>query len=74
MKIEWIKQFEALKVLKSDENKQHIKSLSGIFPKLVKTNKIKNEIDEIETWVEELKRKDLKYETKNAYMIFRNMK
>ena len=30
----------------------------------MRTNDIKNEIDEIKTWEEKIKRKDLKYETK----------
>ena len=40
----------------------------------MRTNEIKNEIDEIEKWEEKNKQKDLKYQTKNAYMIFSNMK
>ena len=39
------------------------KSLNGIFPKEMRTNKIKNEIDKIKKWEEKLKRKDLKQET-----------
>ena len=33
-----IKQVEALKVLKPDENKEEIKSIKGIFPKDMRTN------------------------------------
>ena len=51
-----------------------MKSIDEIFPKEMRTNKIKNEIDEIQKWEEKSKRKDLKYETKNTYMIFSNMK
>ena len=42
-----IKQVEVLKALKSEENKQDLKLIEEIFPKDVRTNKIKNEIDEI---------------------------
>ena len=59
-----IKQVDALKALKSEKNKQDIKSSGGIFSKDMRTNKIKNEIDEIKKWEEKIKRKDLKYETK----------
>ena len=40
----------------------------------MRTNEIKNEIYEIKNWEEKIKRKDLKYETKNAHMVFRNLK
>ena len=36
-----IKQVEALKALKSEENTKGIKSIEGIFPKYVRTNEIK---------------------------------
>ena len=42
-----IKQFETLKALKSEEIKQDIKPVKGIFPKDMRTNEIKNEIYEI---------------------------
>ena len=42
-----IKQVEALKALKPEENKEDIESVDGIFPKEMRTNKIKNEIYEI---------------------------
>ena len=57
-----IQQAEALKAFKSDETKQYIKSIVGIFPKEMRTNEIENEIDEIKKWEEKIKRKDLKYE------------
>ena len=38
-----IKQVEALKALKSEENKWGIKSIEGIFPKDMGTNEIENE-------------------------------
>ena len=34
----------------------------------MRTNEIKNEIYEIKIWGEKIKRKDLKYETKNIYI------
>ena len=37
-----IKQVEALKALKSEENKQDIKPIEGIFQKDMRTNEIKN--------------------------------
>ena len=51
-----------------------MESIEGIFPKDMITNEIKNEIYEIKEWEEKIKWKDLKYETKNTYMIFSNMK
>ena len=38
-----VKQVEALKVLKLEENKQDIKLIDVIFPKEMRTNEIKNE-------------------------------
>ena len=52
-----IKQVEALKTLKSQENKQDIKSIKGTFPKDMKTYEIKK-------WEKEMKQKDFKNETK----------
>ena len=46
-------------VLKSDEDKEEIKSVEGLFPNGVGTNEIKNEIDEIKLWEENITRKDL---------------
>ena len=43
-----IKQFEALKALKTEENKEDIKSNKGIFTKAMRTKEIKNEIYEME--------------------------
>ena len=51
-----------------------MESIEGIFPKDMGTNEIKNEIYEIKEWEEKIKRKDLKNETKNTYMIFSSMK
>ena len=61
---EGIKQVEALKALKSEENKEDIKSVEEIFPKVMRPNKIKNEIYEIGKWEEKIKCKDLKHEAK----------
>ena len=43
----------------------------------MRTNQIKNEIDEIKKWQKKIQQRDLKYETKkqtNTYFIFSNMK
>ena len=61
-----IKQVEALKALKPEEN-QNLKSIEGLFPENRRTNEIKNEIDEIRKWEEKSKRNDLKYKT-NKYL------
>ena len=53
-----------MKASKSEENKEYIKSIEGIFPKDMRTNEIKNEIYEIKKWQEKIKREDLKYKTK----------
>ena len=45
-----------------------------MFPKEMRINKIKDEIDEIKKWEEKIKRKELKYKQKSIYMIFSNMK
>ena len=66
-------QVEALKVLKPEENQQALESNEAIFPKEMRNNEIKIEIDEIKKWEENIKRKNLKYETKHTYMVFSNM-
>ena len=60
-----IKQVEALKALKPEENKEDIKSIERIFLNEMRTNEIKNEIYEIKEWEDKIKREDLKYKTKN---------
>ena len=45
------------------EKNQKLKSIEGLFPKEMRSNEIKNEIDEIQKWEDKIKRKDLKYET-----------
>ena len=52
------KQVETLKALKSEKNKQEIKSIEGIFSKDMRTNEIINKTDEIKQWEEKTKRKD----------------
>ena len=61
-----LKQVEALKALKSEED-QELESIEGIFPKNMRTNEIKNEIEDIKKWEEKINRKDLKYKT-NKYL------
>ena len=36
------------------------------------TNEIKIELDEVKEWEEKIKRRELKYETKNIYLILSN--
>ena len=69
-----IKQVEALKGLKPEENKEGIKSVEGIFPKEKRTNEINNEIDEIKKWKEKIKRKDLKYKANKYKYDLQHMK
>ena len=59
------KQLKALEVLKSEENKAEIKSVEGLFAKYMRTNEIKNKINDIKKWQSKIKWKDLKYEAKN---------
>ena len=55
-----IKQVEALKVLKPEEN-QEPESTEGRFPKKkMRNNEIKNKIDGIKNWEENIKQEDLK--------------
>ena len=51
-----IKQVEALKAVKPEEN-QKLESTERIFPKEMRNTEIKNEIDEIRTWEKKLKEK-----------------
>ena len=44
-----IKQIEALKALKPDENKE-LESIEGLFQKKMKNHEIKNKKDEIKKW------------------------
>ena len=67
-----IKQTEALKTLKQEKNKEDIKSIEKIFPKEMKTNEIKNEIDEIKKWEEKIKAKDLIYKVNKCKYGFQH--
>ena len=53
------KQVKALEVLKSEENKEEIKSVEGVFPKGMRTNEIKNQTDEIKKWEEKVRQKEI---------------
>ena len=53
------KQVKALEVLKIEESKEEErKSVEGLFPKEIRANEIKDEIDKIKKWEETIKRKD----------------
>ena len=54
-----IKQAEALKVLKPEEN-QELEPIEEHFPKEMRTNEIKNEIYGIKKWEEKIKQKRFK--------------
>ena len=70
-----IKQVEALKALKPEEflkdlkleESQELESIEGFFPKNMRTNETKNEIDQIIKWEEKIKWKNFKYKT-NKYL------
>ena len=49
-----IKQVEALLALKQEEN-QELESIEGLFPNNMRTNEMKNEIDEIKKEQEKIK-------------------
>ena len=53
-----IKQVEALKALKQEEN-QELESVKGRFPKKTRKNEIKNEIYDIKKWEEKVNLEDL---------------
>ena len=59
-----LKQFEALKALKPEENKEP-ESVEGVFSNNMRTNEIKDEIYGIKQWKDKIKQEDLKYRTKN---------
>ena len=54
--VQGIKQTEALKALKPEEN-QKLETIEGLFSKNMRTNEIKNEIDEIRKWKKKLNKK-----------------
>ena len=64
-----IKQVEALKALKPEEN-QELESTEGLFPKKMRNTEIENETDEIKKWEEKIKKNktDLKYQTKKLHI------
>ena len=47
MENQGIKQVKALKASKPEENQQDLESIVGVFPKDMKTNEIKSELDGI---------------------------
>ena len=63
-----IKQVEALKALKPEEN-QELESIAGLFPKQMRNNEIKNEINEMKNG-----RKDLRYKTSKYTYDFKQYK
>ena len=63
---------EALEALKPEENWE-LETIAGLFPKKVRYNETKNELDEIKEWEEKFKRKDLNYRL-DIKMIFNNTK
>ena len=56
---------EVLKALKPEEYRE-LKTIEGLFPRKIRNNEIKNELDETKKWEKKLKRKDLIYK-KNKY-------
>ena len=68
------KQVKSLKVLKSGEIQQDLKSIEGLSPKEMRTNEIKNEFDEIAGWEDKIKTNNLKYETSKGIYDFQQIK
>ena len=61
------KQVEALSNLKSEKNKE-INQSKNLFPKWMRSNEIKNDLDKIKKWEEQIRPKDLVYKTnQNKY-------
>ena len=64
------KQADALKYLTEEEE---LESIEALFPKNMRTDEIKKEINEIKKWADKAKRKDLKHKTakyKNDFQKF----
>ena len=59
--------FEALELLKLEENKKEIKSVEGLFAKYMRSNEIKKESNDIKKLEEIIKRKKSEYEI-NIYI------
>ena len=57
-----------LKALKPEEN-QELESIKGLFPKNMRKDEIKHEIDEIRKWKAKIKQKDLNYKLKFYYKL-----
>ena len=66
-----IKQVDALKALKPEENQQNLKAIERIFPKETRSNEINNEFSEIKETEYAIVRKHSKYKTR---IIFRMLK
>ena len=49
------KQLKALEVLKPEENKEEVKSVERLFAKYMRTNEIKNKINDIKKWQSKIK-------------------
>ena len=64
-----LKPEKSLKTLKLKEN-QELESTKWLFLKNMRTNKIKNETDEIRKQKEKIERKDLKYKTNRCLYDF----
>ena len=63
-------QVEGLEASIPDENKEDTKSIERHFPKDMRTDEIKNKINDIKKWEKKIKRKDLKYETNRYKFVF----
>ena len=50
--------------------KNYIKAVLGLFWKDMRTNKTKNEINDVKKWKSKIKREDLQYETKSYIYDF----
>ena len=64
------KQVESLKALTTEVNKEDIKAIEHIFPKEIRSNETKNEIDKNKKWQEKSKQNNSKYETKKYISDF----
>ena len=68
-----IKQFEALKALRPQQN-QELESTEGLFPRKVRNVETENEINEIKKWEEILNQKIWNMKQKNTYITSNNLK
>ena len=67
------KQVEALEVLKPEKDKEEIKQVGELFPKGLRNNKIKTEVDETKKWGKNLEEKIQYIQQININVIFYNM-